>query len=53
MTAPIQAITDRIVGAVEEVSAERILARLDPDAPQATALNTGAPAGFPVSTATC
>ena len=47
MTAPIQAITDRIVGAVEEVSAERILARLDPDAPQATALNTGAPAGFP------
>lgn len=47
MTAPIQAIADRIVGTVEEVSAERILARLDPDAPQATALNTGAPAGFP------
>ena len=47
MTAPIQAITDRIIGAVEEVSAERILVRLDPDAPQATALNTGAPAGFP------
>ena len=47
MTAPIHTITDRIVGVVEEVSAERILARLDPDAPQATALNTGAPAGFP------
>ena len=47
MTAPIQAITDRTVGAVEEVSAERILVRLDPDAPQATALNTGAPANFP------
>ena len=47
MTAPTQAITDRIIGAVEEVSAERILVRLDPDAPQATALNTGAPAGFP------
>ena len=47
MTAPIQAIADRIIGAVEEVSADRILVRLDPDAPQATALNTGAPAGFP------
>ena len=32
---------------MEEVSADRILVRLDPDAPQATALNTGAPAGFP------
>ena len=47
MTAPIQTIADRIIGAVEEVTADRILVRLDPDAPQATALNTGAPAGFP------
>lgn len=47
MTAPIQAIADRAIGTVEEVSADRVLVRLDPDAPQATALNTGAPAGFP------
>ena len=47
MTAPIQTIADRIIGTVEEVTADRILVRLDPDAPQATALNTGAPAGFP------
>ena len=47
MTAPIHAVAERIIGAVEEVSADRILVRLDPDAPQATALNTGAPAGFP------
>ena len=47
MTLPIQTVAERIIGAVEEVSADRILVRLDPDAPQATALNTGAPAGFP------
>ncbi len=47
MTALAQAVAERIIGAVEEVSADRILVRLDPDAPQATALNTGAPAGFP------
>ncbi len=47
MTGLVQAVADRIIGAVEEVSADRILVRLDPDAPQATALNTGAPAGFP------
>ena len=47
MTAPSQAIGNRIIGVVEEVSAERILVRLDPDAPQTTALNTGVPAGFP------
>ena len=47
MTALVQAVAERIIGAVEEVSADRILVRLDPDAPQATALNTGAPAGFP------
>lgn len=47
MESLVQALGDRIVGTVEEVSADRILVRLDPDAPQATALNTGAPAGFP------
>lgn len=43
----VQAVAERIIGAVEEVSADRLLVRLDPDAPQATALNTGVPAGFP------
>ncbi len=47
MTALVQVVAERIIGAVEEVSADRIVVRLDPDAPQATALNTGAPAGFP------
>ena len=47
MTVLIQAVADRIIGVVEEVSADRILVRLDPDTPQATALNTGTPAGFP------
>jgi len=32
---------------VESVSANRIEVLLDPEAPQATALNTGSPAGFP------
>ena len=47
MTALIQAIGYRIVGTVEEVFADRISVLLDPDAPQATALNTGVPASFP------
>ena len=47
MTALIQAIGHRIVGTVEEVSADQISVLLDPDAPQATALNTGVPVGFP------
>ena len=47
MTALIQAIGHRIIGTVEEVSADRISVLLDPDAPQATALNTGFPTGFP------
>ena len=47
MTALIQAIGHRIIGTVEEVSADRISVLLDPDAPQATALNTSVPAGFP------
>ena len=47
MKALVQALGQRIIGTVEEVSADRILVLLDPDAPQATALNTGVPAGFP------
>lgn len=47
MRALIQAVADRIIGMVEEVSADRILVRLEPEAPQATALNAGTPAGFP------
>ena len=47
MTSLVQILGDRVVGTVEEVSADRIAVLLDPEAPQATALNTGAPAGFP------
>ena len=47
MTGLIQSIGHRTIGTVEEVSADRISVLLDPDAPQATALNTGVPAGFP------
>jgi hypothetical protein len=35
------------VGTVEEVSADRIIVLLEPEAPQATALSTGTPSGFP------
>ena len=47
MTSVVQSIGDRVVGTVEEVSADRITVLLDVDAPQATALNTGRPTGFP------
>lgn len=47
MTAPIQAIGHRTIGTVEEVFADRITVLLDPDAPHATALNTGVPTSFP------
>ena len=47
MTSLVQSLGDRGVGTVEAVSADRIDVLLDPDAPQATALNTGSPAGFP------
>ena len=47
MTALIQAIGHHVVGTVEEVFADRISVLLDPDAPHATALNTGAPTSFP------
>lgn len=47
MSSIVQTLGDRIVGIVESVSPERIGAHLDPDAPYATAMNTGSPAGFP------
>ena len=47
MTSLVQTLGDRVVGTVEEVTADRITVLLDPEAPRATALNTGAPAGFP------
>lgn len=47
MTSIIQAIEQRVVGTVEEVFADRITILLHPDTPHATALNAGAPMGFP------
>ena len=47
MKSLIQMLGGRIVGTVEEVSADRIVVLLDLDAPQATALNTGVPTAFP------
>ena len=47
MKSLIQFLGGRVVGTVEEVTADRIAVLLDPDAPQATALNTGVPTGFP------
>ena len=47
MTSLIDALGGRVVGTVEEVAADSISVLLDPEAPRATALNTGTPAGFP------
>ena len=47
MTSLVQYMGQRVIGSVEDVSADRITALLDPDAPQAMALNTGALASFP------
>ena len=47
MTDLIEALRHRTIATVEEVLADEISALLEPDAPQATALNTGVPAGFP------
>lgn len=47
MTSLVQALADRVVGAVERVTAGEITVLLDPDSPQATALNTGTPSAFP------
>lgn len=47
MTSLMQTLGDRTIGSVEQVSADKIKILLEPDAPQATALNAGAPFGFP------
>lgn len=43
----VQALEDRTVGTVEQVSTDMISVLLDPEAPYATALNAGSPEGFP------
>ncbi|MXY53415.1 MAG: DUF87 domain-containing protein [Gammaproteobacteria bacterium] len=47
MTSLVEEVGQRVVGTVEEVLADRISVLLDPDSPQATALNAGTPTGFP------
>ena len=47
MTNLVETIGHRVIGTIEEVSPDRIQMLVDPDAPHATALNTGAPSGFP------
>ncbi len=47
MSSLVEALGGSAVGTVEQVSANVLSVLLDPDAPQATALNTGAPVGFP------
>ena len=47
MTSLVEAVGQSVIGTVEEVFADRISVLLDPDAPQATALNAGTPTGFP------
>lgn len=47
MQTPIEKVAALTVGTVESVSPSEIRVLLETDAPQATALNTGAPTGFP------
>ena len=47
MTSLIQTLGNRTIGSVEQVFSDRIMTLLESDAPQATALNAGAPFGFP------
>lgn len=47
MNTVVDSLASRVIGTVESVSTNTIVVLLDPDAPQATALNTGTPAGFP------
>ena len=47
MSKPIEQIAALTIGTVESVSPSEISVILEPDAPQATALNTGIPTGFP------
>lgn len=47
MSKPIEQIASLTIGTVESVSPSEIKVILEPNAPQATALNTGVPTGFP------
>jgi len=47
MSKPIEQIAALTIGTVESVSPSEIKVLLEPNAPQATALNTGVPTGFP------
>ncbi len=47
MSKPIEQVAALTIGTVESVSPSRIEVLLEPNAPQATALNTGIPSGFP------
>jgi hypothetical protein len=47
MSKPIEQIAALTIGTVEAVSPSEIKVLLEPNAPQATALNTGVPTGFP------
>lgn len=47
MSKPIEQIAALTVGTVESISPSEIRVILEPNAPQATALNTGVPTGFP------
>ena len=47
MSKPIEQIAALTIGTVEYVSPSEIKVLLEPNAPQATALNTGVPTGFP------
>jgi DNA helicase HerA-like ATPase len=47
ISSPVEGNAARTIGSVESVAPNRLVALLDLDAPQATALNAGAPVGFP------
>ena len=47
MSKPIEQIAALTIGTVESVSPSELRVILEPNAPQATALNTGVPTGFP------
>lgn len=47
MTKPIERVAALTIGTVESVSPSEVMVLLEPNAPQATALNTGVPTGFP------
>ena len=47
MSSLVDTLGSRAIGVVESVNANTITVQLEPTAPQATALNTGTPTGFP------